>query len=549
MTTLWILYGLGIGVLLGVAALGAEALCRLWGWPVRWVWGGALAAALVLIGLAPLRTQPAGLERVALADLAGVAVVEAAAEPASTARTALTRLEQARQVLGSLASAPLTTAAGWAARSADGAARAVSVALAVGWAVLSVVLFAVFAGSYWRYRSVRRRWPTAVLDDTPVRVAPTAGPAVMGLLRPEIVAPRWLLDAPPEHQRMVLAHEREHLRAGDPQLLVFGCLAAVLLPWNPAVWWMLSRLRLAVELDCDTRVLRHGVRPRAYGTLLLDIAQHQSGLRLGAAALADNPSHLERRLLAMNAPHVRLKLLRGAALAVLGGSALLAACETRMPTAAEIEKMDVAAAETGAQRLSLLSFGENGKVEYRIDGVVADAEAARALAPDDIAHIDVRRESRDGVTTGQISIITKEAIASGRVEAPQKADGERRVLHLRAADGAAQSEGQLQGATIRVRGVGEAGQDSLTAVRWFHADGSQSGPTVQTRNLTISGAAADEPGMLVIDGVRAEPSALRALRPDQIESIEILKGPAATQLYSEPEAARGVIRITTRRAP
>ncbi|MFP4622689.1 MAG: M56 family metallopeptidase, partial [Gemmatimonadota bacterium] len=49
-----------------------------------------------------------------------------------------------------------------------------------------------------------------------VRVAPAAGPAVMGLRCPEIVVPAWLLEASPEEQRLVVLHEREHLRAGVP---------------------------------------------------------------------------------------------------------------------------------------------------------------------------------------------------------------------------------------------------------------------------------------------------------------------------------------------
>ena len=49
-------------------------------------------------------------------------------------------------------------------------------------------------------------------------------------------------------------HEREHQRARDPLLLHAAAVGALVMPWNPAVWWMLSRLKLAVEMDCDARV-------------------------------------------------------------------------------------------------------------------------------------------------------------------------------------------------------------------------------------------------------------------------------------------------------
>jgi hypothetical protein len=42
---------------------------------------------------------------------------------------------------------------------------------------------------------------------------------------------------------------------------------------------------------------------------------------------------------------------------------------------------------------------------------------------------------------------------------------------------------------------------------------------------------------------------LNALRPDQIASIEVLKGAAATQAYKDVRAEQGVIKVTTRKNP
>jgi len=52
--------------------------------------------------------------------------------------------------------------------------------------------------------------------------------------------------------------------------------------------------------------------------------------------------------------------------------------------------------------------------------------------------------------------------------------------------------------------------------------------------------------VLLIDGEIVGREAVEALDPEDIESIEIIKGPAAEALYGE-RAANGVIRITTRR--
>jgi outer membrane receptor protein involved in Fe transport len=53
-------------------------------------------------------------------------------------------------------------------------------------------------------------------------------------------------------------------------------------------------------------------------------------------------------------------------------------------------------------------------------------------------------------------------------------------------------------------------------------------------------------GIMLIDGVRSDGAALRALRFEDIERVEIFKGGAARQLFDEPLASQGVIRVTTK---
>jgi hypothetical protein len=64
-------------------------------------------------------------------------------------------------------------------------------------------------------------------------------------------------------------------------------LLLIALPWNPVVWVLRRRLQRAIELDCDTRVLSARVNARAYGALLLKVAQLElpkTGIfRVGAA--------------------------------------------------------------------------------------------------------------------------------------------------------------------------------------------------------------------------------------------------------------------------
>jgi hypothetical protein len=286
------LYTLAVGALVAVAALGLEGACRLAGRPTRWIWAGALLLALVLVASAPYRVASSsaamGIE---------MKMPAAVAAPAAEGESLLALLAGS---LGGVLHAATAVPRGWlGAAVAYLSGSAWDRALLAGWGVLSALVLLAFAWTALRYRAIRRRAPVAHLHDTKVRVAGTLGPAVVGLFRHEIVVPRWLFGVDAQEQRLILAHEAEHRRARDPLLLAGGWLAIVLVPWHPAVWWMASRLRLATEMDCDARVLRRGVEPLAYGSLLITIAGRCAGIRVGVLALADSRTHLERRLVAM----------------------------------------------------------------------------------------------------------------------------------------------------------------------------------------------------------------------------------------------------------
>ena len=68
--------------------------------------------------------------------------------------------------------------------------------------------------------------------------------------------------------------------------------------------------------------------------------------------------------------------------------------------------------------------------------------------------------------------------------------------------------------------------------------------------LQIRGALAEGAPLIFVDGVELETGsdALSSLNPDDIESIEVIKGEAAADLYGE-RAENGVIRILTIESP
>jgi hypothetical protein len=330
------------------------------------------------------------------------------------------------------------------------------------------------------------------------------------------VVPSWLLNEPLEHQQLVVQHEDEHRRAGDHALLAGACVTVCLMPWSIALWWMLLRTRLAVELDCDARVLRRGVQARSYGSLLLDIAGRTRVRAFGAPALADSRNHLERRLIAMTEP---MGSPRRARIAAAGSTAILlaaAACTADLPTSATIDEMDVTEVEVQATRAGvLLRVDENGSPLYVVNGVIVDRDAARELDPDQIRRIEVVKAQaalRDYGELGEHGVVRVETSDSG----------ERRVFGT--------PLDQSQGVAI-LRRDGE----------------ERRALTLRESRMKISDASGPDSPLFIVDGVVAPKSfSIGTLAPATIDRIEVVKGEAARGLYDDPRAANGVIHIWTK---
>jgi len=167
------------------------------------------------------------------------------------------------------------------------------------WAVTNAMRVSDLVGSS-RWNQSDSRTPT-VIDGVPIVITDAAGPATVGVLRSRVLVPRWVLGLPGAQRQYVLRHEEEHRKAHDARLLFAASLPLLLMPWNLALWWELRRLCLAVEVDCDNRVVAALGNPNAYGELLLKVAQAANrGPHLQPAFLG--MGSLERRLTLLLAP-------------------------------------------------------------------------------------------------------------------------------------------------------------------------------------------------------------------------------------------------------
>jgi beta-lactamase regulating signal transducer with metallopeptidase domain len=221
-------------------------------------------------------------------------------------------------------------------------------ALLLAWALASLLFGLYLLGANLRMRRRSAAWERATVLGDNVLISARFGPALIGTFRPRIVIPRWLLDETNATQRLILEHERQHITALDPLLIRIGVLLLVALPWNLPLWWQWRRMRHAIELDCDTRVLRTGAEPRSYGAVLLGVTRRAARVPVGMVAMSEPVAALERRienLLPDPVRHSALQIVGAMALAAAGIGTTLAMDaptlpqQASQPEAAQVSRM------------------------------------------------------------------------------------------------------------------------------------------------------------------------------------------------------------------
>ncbi|HET6360844.1 MAG TPA: M56 family metallopeptidase [Gemmatimonadota bacterium] len=276
----WMGYAILIGALVAVAAVFLEWSLRAYRSETRWIW----VAALMLTVLGPLAVFGAG----------------------GTTGSAESQAEN--RDAGPTEVSPFQTVPSAVLRLDDSASLSrLDRPIVAGWLIATMLLAARYGVSLAALARRRRAWRTDDVDGIPVRFAPDLGPAAVGFLSPAIVLPEWIRLLDRRLLRLVVAHEQEHVHTGDTRLMIAVGLLVVLLPWNLPLWWQIRRLRLAVEIDCDRRVLARNAELAPYLNVLCEIGSMRGRSRvdsilLGQSALIRPAAFLERRIRHMTAP-------------------------------------------------------------------------------------------------------------------------------------------------------------------------------------------------------------------------------------------------------
>jgi bla regulator protein BlaR1 len=307
---LWMLYVIVVSLFLSGAALAAERAERLRRGSTRWVWALGIVASL----LVPATIASVSIQLPQIPNFVTPAVSQ--------------RVVALRQITAKELSPSSFLGAGarqFAARpSLDTLLKRVWLAASV-----AMLLALLFSAAYLLYR--KRRWERGTIAGAPVYITEHAGPAVVGIFRPRIVIPRWVQKASPEIQGHIIAHEQAHLDAHDVGLFTGALFLLVCMPWNLSLWWQLRRLRCAIEVDCDARVLKAGHDTASYGETLIVVGERRS-LYIGAVAgMSESKSFLEDRISIMVQKPARWWRVSAAALGCLSLALVAIAAEVGPP--------------------------------------------------------------------------------------------------------------------------------------------------------------------------------------------------------------------------
>jgi TonB-dependent SusC/RagA subfamily outer membrane receptor len=221
--------------------------------------------------------------------------------------------------------------------------------------------------------------------------------------------------------------------------------------------------------------------------------------------------------------------------------------------------------------------GNAQKPLFILDGEVISESVMSVIDPNKIESINILKDASAVAVFGEkgkggvVQITTKkgaagEQLADGRIvikgralEEPRKLEEKRIVISADTivshggtvflkSDNVAADAVQLNGKTILLKSNNL--KDVEFMAKNFDGDGNV---VVETKGngkksgITFSGSpSGSTPSLILVDGEKKTKKEMDALSPDQIKSVQILKGESAIKEYG-PEAKDGVIKITTKK--
>ena len=354
-----------------------------------------------------------------------------------------------------------------------------------------------------------------------------------------------------ENGREILIHELAHIRNHHSWDLLLADLCIFVQWFNPAAWLLKQELQTIHEYEADDTVLREGVDAKKYQMLLIKKAV---GTRLYSMANSFNHSSLKKRITMMlkekSNPWARVKYLYVLPLAALAVSAF-----------ARPEVSAVADELSSAKVNDLVASMKTNQVE------TASVAVKDTLMPDEPVFevVEQMPEFPDGGMAGLMEYFKKNLRYP---EEAKKAGMQGRVV----VQFLINKNGAISDASV-LRSVdrlldAEAVRLVRSMPKW--KPGMQKGKAVtvkytlpvQFRLKDVEAEASDKKNHLIIvegaqtgyadisiqvNGREVTPEILRALNPDRIQSVSILKEPVDVAKYTTDKSKKAVMQVTLKK--
>ena len=340
-----------------------------------------------------------------------------------------------------------------------------------------------------------------------------------------------------ENGREILIHELAHIRNRHSWDLLLADLCIFVQWFNPAAWLLKQELQNIHEYEADETVLREGVNARNYQMLLIKKAV---GTRLYSMANSFNHSSLKKRITMMlkekSNPWARAKYLYILPLAALAVTAFA--------------RPEVSAVADEISAVKVIAPAVHDSIQPNVQTAVAAPSSALDQMPEFPGgmealntylrnNIRYPQEAQKAGIQGRViiqfivskdgSITDAEVVES--VDPQLDAEGLRLIKNM-----PRWKPGMRKGQAIRVK--------QTLPIRFAFtktSDKPENSNSIFLKNVSYNSSLKDV--ILLVNGQEVSPEIFRAIDPQRIQSVTVLKDQAALAKYTTDKSKTGIIQV------
>ena len=340
-----------------------------------------------------------------------------------------------------------------------------------------------------------------------------------------------------ENGREILIHELAHIRNRHSWDLLLADLCIFVQWFNPAAWLLKLELQNIHEYEADETVLREGVNARNYQMLLIKKAV---GTRLYSMANSFNHSSLKKRITMMlkekSNPWARAKYLYILPLAALAVTAFA--------------RPEVSAVADEISAVKVIAPAVHDSIQPNVQTAVAAPSSALDQMPEFPGgmealntylrnNIRYPQEAQKAGIQGRViiqfivskdgSITDAEVVES--VDPQLDAEGLRLIKNM-----PRWKPGMRKGQAIRVK--------QTLPIRFAFtktSDKPENSNSIFLKNGSYNSSLKDV--ILLVNGQEVSPEIFRAIDPQRIQSVTVLKDQASLAKYTTDKSKTGIIQV------